>query len=358
MIADIPGLEEILNNLEIDEGDIDDDFIKSVKRLAGEGDPNSCFFIGMLHYYGAFVEKSLNEAIRYLEKAADLGNCQAQVYLGQIFIEDCCEPDYRNAIKYYEMASEQGDPVANFELGTMYKYGISVEKSEEKARMYLEKSLDVGFGPAGVMMNEDIWEMIKDYCFNSTKQEADHGDSVSQEEVADMYLRGEGVEKSEEMAIEYYEKAIENGSYTAHRELGKINLEKSADHYQKAAEHGDCYSARCLGFMFKDGLGVKKSESEAARYFEIGAEQDDPESMYQLAMFAFHPDGTHEVTERTVELLRSAADRRHRNALYTLVRMYQNGIGVPVDRLKAMEYRMIISDMGGAGLHSAPVRVL
>lgn len=76
---------------------------------------------------------------------------------------------------------------------------------------------------------------------------ADSGDIKAQEKVAVAYLKGNGVEKDINKAIELLKKSAENGSGMCNYQLGKIyesgngvdiNMETAISYYKKSAELG------------------------------------------------------------------------------------------------------------------------
>jgi hypothetical protein len=56
--------------------------------------------------------------------------------------------DYILAIKWYTLAAEQGDPLAQGNLGIMYYYGKGVEKNDLYAYAWLSQALRGGFKEA------------------------------------------------------------------------------------------------------------------------------------------------------------------------------------------------------------------
>ena len=80
------------------------------------------YFIGLMYRNGEGVDKDYELAIKWLEKAAELGNNSAAMYaLGLIYDENEDYQDYELAIEWYEKAAELDDRAAMYALGLIYK---------------------------------------------------------------------------------------------------------------------------------------------------------------------------------------------------------------------------------------------
>lgn len=76
-------------------------------------------------------------AIASLRKAADAGHAKAQVLLAYIFDQSSFDED---AVRYYRMASDQGDADGTFGLAGMYAVGEGVARDEARARELYAKA--------------------------------------------------------------------------------------------------------------------------------------------------------------------------------------------------------------------------
>lgn len=71
---------------------------------------------------GQYVKRDIKKAIFYYELAANQNNSQAQYNLGAIYYEmNKINKQYINkAIHYYSLAAKQDDPRSQFRLGVIY----------------------------------------------------------------------------------------------------------------------------------------------------------------------------------------------------------------------------------------------
>ena len=73
----------------------------------------------------AYNNKDYKEAIRLFRLAIDQGLAQAQNNLGSMYDSGQGVPqDYKEAIKWYRLSAEQGYAEAQYNLGVMYGYKI------------------------------------------------------------------------------------------------------------------------------------------------------------------------------------------------------------------------------------------
>ena len=96
-------------------------------------------------------------------------------------------------MEWYRKAAEQGDVIAQCNLGFMYQNGTGIEQSYEKAVEWYLKAAEQGFACAQCNLG----------C---------------------MYENGRGVEQSFEKAREWYEKAAEQEYEDAIKALDRLNL--------------------------------------------------------------------------------------------------------------------------------------
>ena len=80
-----------------------------------------------------------------LRRAADAGHVEAQLLLG--FILDWSEEN-EEAVRYYRMAADSGEPRGQMELARMYLSGEGVERDEATALSWIEQARDQGHAPA------------------------------------------------------------------------------------------------------------------------------------------------------------------------------------------------------------------
>ena len=179
-------------------------------------------------------------------------------------------------------------------------------------------------------------------------------------------------------AIKWYTKAAENGHRDAQSELGfmylngegvPINKPVALKWLIKAGENGDAMAQQILGYMYRNGDGVYKSESESQKWFrkaaptfydlsrnmmKSGNQQSvnffkdvidmkvipyNVLSMFHIGAMYYYGEGGLSVDyNKAFEYFSQAAKERNGPALYYVGLCYDNGYGVPQDKILAREY--------------------
>ena len=101
--------------------------------------------------------------------------------------------------------------------------------------------------------------------------------------------------------------------------------------YEKAAQLGHASAMCCLGFCYKDGVGVPKDEEKAAELFQQAAEQEDPDAMCTLGWCCETGCGVPQDWGQAAEWYRKAADAGSGQAMGNLAWCYEHGKGVELD---------------------------
>ncbi|HEY4952517.1 MAG TPA: tetratricopeptide repeat protein [Verrucomicrobiae bacterium] len=134
-------------------------------------------------------------SIAELQPRAQNGDAVAQRELGEKFDFGYeTKQDYVEAAKWYQMAANQGDAAAQNNLGSFYQYGLGVATNYSKA--------------------------VELY-----KQSASQGDTMAQNNLGYMYDFGLGVTADKVAANSWYQRAAEQGYPEAMMNLG-INYMK------------------------------------------------------------------------------------------------------------------------------------
>ena len=97
------------------------------RPLAEQGHAGSQYWLGVLYARGIGVPEDVAEAVKWWRSAAEQGHAGAQDYLGWLYYNGIGVPqDNAEAVKWYLLASEQGHAEAIAGLMEMYGSGTSV----------------------------------------------------------------------------------------------------------------------------------------------------------------------------------------------------------------------------------------
>ena len=200
--------------------------------------------------------------------------------------------------------AEQGDAVAQIDLGWMYYEGDGVPQDIVEAAKWFRKAAEQGKDSAQAVLGEmyrkgegvpqDYAEAVKWF-----RKAAEQGDAIAQGALGGMYYSGEGVPQNYEEAVKWFRKAAAQGHAKAKERLGEVyyklgNIDyhiadnydtdppgstgiekmnraikkkeayvKASKWYLKAANEGHAGAQRKLGMMYHKGEGVPKNDIEA-----------------------------------------------------------------------------------------------
>jgi TPR repeat protein len=175
--------------------------------------------LDLLKARSALLDGRVEEAVAVLEPAAEAGNARAQAIYGTVWEwGDTGVVDVAEAVRWYEMAADQGHPQAMMLLAGLYRYGPGAEGDRSqadpaKAKEWYERAIALDHTPA-------------------------YG------ELGDMLFFGEGVEEDRETALVYL---------------------------RRGADMGDPLSSATLGRAYMNGWSVPQDDQEARRLLLLGA---------------------------------------------------------------------------------------
>ena len=87
---------------------------------------------------------------------------QAQYNLGLMYDNGQGVPqDYKQAVKWYTKAAEQGDANAQYSLGYMYANGQGVPQDYKQAVMWFTKAAEQGDADAQYNLGSDVYKWAR-----------------------------------------------------------------------------------------------------------------------------------------------------------------------------------------------------
>lgn len=195
-------------------------------------------------------------------------------------------------------------------------------------------------------------------------------------ELARRLYMGKGVEKSYELAREWFEAGAEQGHAECCYELaqmmiaglgGEENQERAAELFKTAADKGDRNAMFELGAMYALGRGVKKNYVKASKYLRLSgteqaramledaaewwrpaAEQGIAEGEYQYGVCLVNGYGVVSDFEEGYKWIYRAALKDHARAVDAMSQIYEFGIGLPADKAKADFWKKKYCEITGA----------
>ena len=128
--------------------------------------------------------------------------------------------DYTRAAQLLRPLAEQGDALAQYNLGVLYRKGRGVPQDDVQARQWYEKAAVQGQAKAQYNLGTLYFNgegVPKDYqqALRWFRLAADQGEAVAQTKMAIMYDDGQGVPHDIVQAYKWYSLAATNGDKPA-----------------------------------------------------------------------------------------------------------------------------------------------
>jgi len=87
----------------------------------------------------AYQRRDFATALRLMRPLAEEGNAEAQINLGNMYFDGNGVPqDYREGVKWYQLAADKGSADAQIALGFLYEYGDAVPQDYVQAHKWFD----------------------------------------------------------------------------------------------------------------------------------------------------------------------------------------------------------------------------
>lgn len=133
---------------------------KWYSSAAAEGDPVSMFKAGYMLENGVGTAADRDGAIPFFRDAAEAGVPEAAFKMAEMASEGRIPGGKAEAVRWYEICSSMGYPVADFNIATMYTDGDGIDKNPEKAFYHYGKAASAGDGDAYMILGKMHMEGI------------------------------------------------------------------------------------------------------------------------------------------------------------------------------------------------------
>ena len=249
------------------------------RQAADQDNLTAIIEIGRLYRFGRGVPKNVPEALRWFQRAADREDRLGLLNLGWMHGYEAETPiNQQTALQYYERAAGLGEPEAMYELYFSYRDGKGVGVDKSKAMEWLRKAAEGGCANAQYLLGyenghtigkRDVAEAIKWWT-----RAAEQNHLKALDEMADVYLNGDGVEQDEERALEFVRKAADLDYGAAQFKLAWMYSQDIGEPRNEqdrpfnlllhSAANGDGDGCLALSLRYRDGLGTQRDFVEAA----------------------------------------------------------------------------------------------
>ena len=252
-----------------------------------------------MHGWHKDVDKDKREAMRWLRKAAEQGDAEAQTNLG-----DACwkgegvDNDLREAVHWWRKAAVQGYTKAQYNLAGAYLDGRGVDKDKREAVRWWRKGAKQGY-------------------------------DLAQNDLGDAYWRGQGVTMDKREAVRWWSKAVVQGHSLAQNNLNAAyrlgegvdkDLREAVHWYRKESKHGNQFVLYDLGWAYlNDENVIVTDERDAYIWLSIAKANGDKTAEENLRKVNWHVhlsqneiDSADKEVARCLEKLKAIENRRAR----------------------------------------------
>ena len=277
------------------------------------------------------------QAYALLQQEAAAGNGFAVHDLGKLHMQGLgCQQDDAKAHRYFQAAmqmfrekepTERKNGYMQYRIGKLYALGWGVKQDYEEAAGWFQSAVH-------------------------SEQNAPAAYAL-----ANQYLRGQGVPRSEEQAYRLFKIAADSpaGNPFASYELWRMNQKgigtpvdpAEAQRRAKQAVQGFEKSVDTspddrifyrLGTMYESGTGTEKDIDTARRYYEKSAALKNGDAMCALGKLYLQKEYSFYDPTTAISYLEQAIDAGNRTAAFRLATMYHKGVDVPRDFEKSLLY--------------------
>ncbi|WP_314911895.1 tetratricopeptide repeat protein [Cardiobacterium hominis] len=269
--------------------------VQALRARAVAGDATSQYNLGSAWYKGEAGSVDYVAARYWWGKAAAQGDATAQYNLGTLYDEGHgVAQDHAAAAKWYEAAAKQGFAFAQYNLANLYRDGKGVPQNPYIARDWQEKAAAQGDSDAMYVLSS-LYQQgelgisgdgQRALAAEWLEKAAMRGNPRAQYELGGRYLRGEGVPRSEETALKWWQAAADLGDQEAitalarhYRDAGA--REQALGWYRKAIDSGDHSAYAEIGRLYAEIAPV--DYDEARNWWTKGGKNGDRVSQSLLA---------------------------------------------------------------------------
>lgn len=335
---------------------------KAVDYLSRAREMNSNYArveLAFCYEAGIGVEKDNQKAFDLFKEAADnnypYANSKMAVYYEDGIIG---EENLEEAFKQYSIAAEAGIPDAVYNKGRYYKYAVGIPENPAEAMKLFEQAAEAGSAPGLVEMALAYEQEYGGTEFDAQKaldymtRAAEMNYAYAQYKVASYYYYGL-IETDIEKAVDWYTRAYNQGYPFAAVMLGDIYLynikgteepeyEKALEYYRYAESQGVITEG--LGVCYDYGIGVEENETEAFKYYTLGANGGYTAAKYRLGLAYKYGRGTTVNMDEAYRWLSDAAEDGNFNAQYETAMMLLNGEGVAQNESEGVQMLMKVAE--------------
>ena len=275
------------------------------KKKAETGDADAIYQLALCYADGTGVFRDDHQAERLYRKAAELGHFLAPYCLGLRYDWHCGgeRSDRAQALSWYRIGAERGDPRAQVRLAFCCETGSGCPQDLTRARMWYMKAAEQGDVSAMIHAADLLLDgrggeknVSEGLRLLRRAAEEEEGGQEALLRLGLFYFRGEDVPaedrpRADELAFQWLERAAAQSDGKAYAPLGRLYLEgrgmekdvpRGFSLVLDGAFEGDPYAQVLLGHLYEEGLGTEPSREKALEWWKYAAHNGSAEAQSLL----------------------------------------------------------------------------
>lgn len=329
--------KDILEKLSTSIVDYDPDALAVSNYFASalSGYFKSLVALGYRHLYGYGVPKSCQTAAYYYQQAAQLVKAEFEdgmtPMIEKIRLTDEAAKESKqnqdDVMDYYQYSADKGSTSSQLIVGYAHMYGLrGFARNGELARQFFQRAADAGEPEAYAALGNMYWKGIgvaqnNETAYNLFKKGADKGDPASQYGLGSMYLSG---------AVPTPHQPLET---TAGIATPAQPADQTAEAVHEAQTQGESNIPPPIS-----SFTLAKDPKLAAQYFNMSANQGNPDAQYKLGMLYMTGVGVEQNYFSAIRYFSQAAQQGQTLARYHLGTLNKDGLGTPKNCNSAVRF--------------------
>ncbi|MCV9878095.1 tetratricopeptide repeat protein [Brenneria izbisi] len=252
------------------------DAVRWLEKAAHLGNRDAQYQLAQRYEQGKGVVIRRDLAERWYYRAAALGQTQAQLWMAR-------HEEGRNALNWYQKAASSGDAEAQLWLAKAYREGNYLPQDEQLALNWLERAAASGSGEANYLLS--LLQTDDEKRERYLLQASSVGYVRAQRELGEWLLRRNEWARARE-AFAKAALAGDTDSRLAYGEMlrwgqgGKADYGEALKQYQLAAHKGNRMAQYRMGIMRQEGLGASRNRIHAYAWYSMAATEGMPEAIH------------------------------------------------------------------------------
>ncbi len=302
--------------------------------------------VGDLYLEGKGTEPNAAQAEAWYRKALTAGSTEAAWKLAQVFIQGKTNPsNLEEAVVYLQVAAQEENAEAQNELGRFYEKGLGGLTAHAGQGLYWRILSAQNGNPKAVSYvkkvqreNPTLYE--QEMAFLQDIKLAREGDGSARLRVAQVYQAGDKIAADDKEAEKWLSLAWqENKLPQAGYELAQIYLDTAsplADESKGVALLGELAQQAYPQAQYALGERAYKEEppnyKDAFAWFSNAASTGYAPAQYMTGFMLMQGQGMTRSVPLSIKFFRDAAEQDYSSAQYVLGQIYYKGLGVSPDK--------------------------